>query len=32
MLPRGLLRAALSQRAEPGMKPLGYARLCIYYG
>jgi hypothetical protein len=21
----------VSQRAEPGMKPLGYARLCIYY-
>jgi hypothetical protein len=22
----------ISQRAEPGMKPLGYARLCIHYG
>jgi hypothetical protein len=22
----------VSQRAEPGMKPLGYARLCIRYG
>jgi hypothetical protein len=22
----------VSQRAEPGMKPLGYARLCIHYG
>jgi hypothetical protein len=22
----------ISQRAEPGIKPLGYTRLCIYYG
>jgi hypothetical protein len=22
----------VSQRAEPGMKPLGYTRLCIHYG
>jgi hypothetical protein len=22
----------VSQRAEPDIKPLGYARLCIYYG
>jgi hypothetical protein len=22
----------VSQRAEPGMKPMGYARLCIHYG
>jgi hypothetical protein len=22
----------VSQQAEPGMKPLGYTRLCIYYG
>jgi hypothetical protein len=22
----------VSQRAEPGIKPLGYARLCIHYG
>jgi hypothetical protein len=22
----------VSQRVEPGMKPLGYARLCIHYG
>jgi hypothetical protein len=22
----------VGQRAEPGMNPLGYARLCIYYG
>jgi hypothetical protein len=30
MLPRGILRG-LSQRAEPSMTPLGYARHCIHY-
>jgi hypothetical protein len=29
---RGCYVAYCARRAEPGVKPLGYTRLCIYYG